>query len=108
MSLLTLAVCGIAAALLISGCTPLDVAKAAAQTVAPSDPSPPPYPPVSVQVDVGGITVTTGGAETALSPATGTNPGVFAVGQAESTPVCEPECFGLEEKAGMWMPIDCP
>lgn len=88
----------------------MDVAKAAAQTVVPSDPSEPPVSPVSVSVDIGGITVTTGGAETtaSASPGVGENPGVFAGGVAVGTPDCERECYTLEEKAGVWMPIDCP
>ena len=109
MNLLTLGAVVSLAVMAIS-CTPLDVAKAATAAVVPSDPTGPPVPPVTVTVDVGGITVTTGGAETtaSASPAKGDNPGVFAGGVAADTPVCEVECFNLDDKSGLLMPIECP
>ena len=109
MSLLTV-VGVVSLAVMAISCTPLDMAKAATQAVVPSDPSEPPVSPVTVTVDVGGITVTTGGAEqtASASPGVGDNPGVFAGGVAVDTPVCEVECFNLDDKSGILMPIGCP
>ena len=95
---------------MVSSCTPLDVAKAATQAVVPLDPSEPPSTPVNVTVDIGGISVEVGGAETTAkaSPAAGDNPGVFAAGVAADTPACDPDCYTIEDKSGILVPVACP